>query len=92
MRFLSNLNRRRYAQNDDTLYVAPEDARTDYVRAFQIRVNCPRTSLHGFPVSTSNGELVQWRLEVSACVDRGSTRVIDFSWIARVSDGTATPL
>jgi hypothetical protein len=26
----SNLNRRRYAQNDDTLYVAPEDARTDY--------------------------------------------------------------
>ena len=30
---LSNLNRRRYAQNDDTLYVAPEDARTDYVRA-----------------------------------------------------------
>ena len=28
----SNLNRRRYAQNDDTLYVAPEDERTDYVR------------------------------------------------------------
>ena len=27
----SNLNRRRYAQNDDTLYVAPEDERTDYV-------------------------------------------------------------
>ncbi|GLB41104.1 putative cytosolic domain of 10TM putative phosphate transporter [Lyophyllum shimeji] len=26
----SNLNRRRYAQNDDTLYVAPEDERTDY--------------------------------------------------------------
>jgi len=26
----SNLSRRRYAQNDDTLYVAPEDARTDY--------------------------------------------------------------
>ncbi|TFK47344.1 DUF221-domain-containing protein [Heliocybe sulcata] len=26
----SNLNRRRYAQNDETLYVAPEDARTDY--------------------------------------------------------------
>jgi hypothetical protein len=26
----SNLNRRRYAQNDDTLYVAPEDDRTDY--------------------------------------------------------------
>jgi hypothetical protein len=25
------LNRRRYAQNDDTLYVAPEDERTDYV-------------------------------------------------------------
>lgn len=23
--------RRRYAQNDDTLYVAPEDERTDYV-------------------------------------------------------------
>jgi len=29
---VSNLNRRRYAQNDDTLYVAPEDERTDYVR------------------------------------------------------------
>ena len=29
----SNLNRRRYAQNDDTLYVAPEDERTDYVRS-----------------------------------------------------------
>jgi len=27
----SSLNRRRYAQNDDTLYVAPEDERTDYV-------------------------------------------------------------
>jgi hypothetical protein len=27
----SNLNRRRYAQNDETLYVAPEDERTDYV-------------------------------------------------------------
>ncbi|KAH8827533.1 hypothetical protein DL96DRAFT_1599355, partial [Flagelloscypha sp. PMI_526] len=26
----SNLMRRRYAQNDDTLYVAPEDERTDY--------------------------------------------------------------
>ncbi|KAG5653779.1 hypothetical protein H0H81_010620 [Sphagnurus paluster] len=26
----SNLNKRRYAQNDDTLYVAPEDERTDY--------------------------------------------------------------
>ncbi|TDL20250.1 DUF221-domain-containing protein [Rickenella mellea] len=26
----SNLNHRRYAQNDDTLYVAPEDERTDY--------------------------------------------------------------
>ncbi|KAI0029909.1 hypothetical protein K488DRAFT_55341 [Vararia minispora EC-137] len=26
----SNLNRLRYAQNDDTLYVAPEDDRTDY--------------------------------------------------------------
>lgn len=28
----SNLNRRRYAQNDEILYVAPEDERTDYVR------------------------------------------------------------
>ncbi|KAG8813472.1 hypothetical protein FRC17_001557 [Serendipita sp. 399] len=26
----SHLNRRRYAQNDETLYVAPEDERTDY--------------------------------------------------------------
>ncbi|CAE6509739.1 unnamed protein product, partial [Rhizoctonia solani] len=26
----SHLNKRRYAQNDDTLYVAPEDQRTDY--------------------------------------------------------------
>lgn len=26
----SHLHRRRYAQNDDTLYVAPEDERTDY--------------------------------------------------------------
>ncbi|KAG7095118.1 hypothetical protein E1B28_005902 [Marasmius oreades] len=26
----TNLNRRRYAQNDETLYVAPEDERTDY--------------------------------------------------------------
>ncbi|KAI0916716.1 hypothetical protein AcW1_010239 [Taiwanofungus camphoratus] len=26
----SNLNRRRYAQNDEILYVAPEDERTDY--------------------------------------------------------------
>ncbi|KAH9949754.1 hypothetical protein B0H21DRAFT_88992 [Amylocystis lapponica] len=28
----SNLNRRRYAQNDETLYVAPEDERTDYLQ------------------------------------------------------------
>ncbi len=27
----SNLNRRRYAQNDETLYVAPEEECTDYV-------------------------------------------------------------
>lgn len=27
----SHLNRRRYAQNDEMLYVAPEDERTDYV-------------------------------------------------------------
>lgn len=27
----SNLSKRRYAQHDDTLYVAPEDERTDYV-------------------------------------------------------------
>ena len=27
----SYLNHRRYAQNDETLYVAPEDERTDYV-------------------------------------------------------------
>lgn len=33
MEFDSHLNRRRYAQNDETLYVAPEDDRTDYVRA-----------------------------------------------------------
>lgn len=29
----SNLSRRRYGQNDETLYVAPEDERTDYVCA-----------------------------------------------------------
>lgn len=29
--YSSHLNRRRYAQNDETLYVAPEDSRTDYV-------------------------------------------------------------
>lgn len=28
---LSTLNRRRYAQNDETLYVAPEEETTDYV-------------------------------------------------------------
>jgi calcium permeable stress-gated cation channel len=28
----SNLHRRRYAQNDDVFYVAPEDDHTDYVR------------------------------------------------------------
>ena len=32
----SNLNRRRYAQNDEMLYVAPEDERTDYVGPLQI--------------------------------------------------------
>jgi hypothetical protein len=35
-KYPSNLNRRRYAQNDDTLYVAPEDERTDYVRLLAI--------------------------------------------------------
>jgi hypothetical protein len=30
----SNLSKRRYAEHDDTLYVAPEDERTDYVLRF----------------------------------------------------------
>lgn len=34
----SNLNRRRYAQNDETLYVAPEDDRTDYVGAYYYQI------------------------------------------------------
>jgi hypothetical protein len=56
----SNLSRRRYAQNDDTLYVAPEDERTDYVSVL-------RTILHdltGSIVATSNGKLVQWCSQV----------------------------
>lgn len=36
----SNLNRRRYAQNDETLYVAPEDERTDYVSVHCIEGGC----------------------------------------------------
>ncbi len=49
----SNLNRRRYAQNDDTLYVAPEDERTDYV--------CHRRTLQLDPVLTiSKSHNRQW--------------------------------
>ena len=36
---VSNLHRRRYAQNDDTLYVAPEDERTDYVGSHAVFCN-----------------------------------------------------
>jgi hypothetical protein len=34
----SNLSKRRYAEHDDTLYVAPEDERTDYARPFPLCV------------------------------------------------------
>jgi hypothetical protein len=50
----SNLNRRRYAQNDDTLYVAPEDERTDYVRHMHFSSSLLTISL----VATSDGKLV----------------------------------
>lgn len=61
----SNLNRRRYAQNDDTLYVAPEDERTDYVRVFVLSY-VPFVDLFlCCIVATTNGELVQWCAEVS---------------------------
>ena len=38
----SYLNHRRYAQNDETLYVAPEDERTDYVSLIVVlaRLEC----------------------------------------------------
>lgn len=52
----SNLSRRRYAQNDDTLYVAPEDERTDYVR-FDSLPSFLRLSI-SFKVPTTNGQLV----------------------------------
>lgn len=35
----SYLNHRRYAQNDETLYVAPEDERTDYVSISGVHCN-----------------------------------------------------
>lgn len=57
----SNLNRRRYAQNDDTLYVAPEDERTDYVCCSTF-VRWIQTD--DFLVPAANGELVQWCSEV----------------------------
>lgn len=50
----SNLNRRRYAQNDETLYVAPEDERTDYVRLF---IHCQGFQAHSL-ISLNH----QWRI------------------------------
>lgn len=58
----SNLSRRRYAQNDETLYVAPEDERTDYVRALFFDI---ASSDFCVVVATADGKLVQWRSEVS---------------------------
>lgn len=60
----SNLSRRRYAQNDETLYVAPEDERTDYVCINDLIIV---KFLILYLVSTSYGELVQWSSEVSIC-------------------------
>ena len=42
----STLNRRRYARNDETLYVAPEDERTDYVSALNFG-DCNRLTCLG---------------------------------------------
>jgi len=58
----SNLSRRRYAQNDDTLYVAPEEERTDYV-CFSLFLSL--FVLLFIVVATSHGKLVQWCPEVS---------------------------
>ena len=52
----SNLNRRRYAQNDEILYVAPEDERTDYVSCSLPRP--VRVFLMFIIVSTAYGKLV----------------------------------
>lgn len=68
----SYLNRTRYAQNDETLYVAPEDERTDYVRCHRPLVSPPRV-LTKRSVSTTNGELVCGRFEVSiSCFETSS--------------------
>lgn len=60
MTFGSNLSRRRYAQNDETLYVAPEDERTDYVRTLLFGI----VSSDFDVVATTNGKLVQGRPKV----------------------------
>ena len=63
----SNLNRRRYAQNDETLYVAPEDERTDYVRHLSPLL-CSTSCLillQLFAVTTTNVQLVQRSPKVS---------------------------
>ncbi|KAG6844854.1 hypothetical protein H0H87_003097 [Tephrocybe sp. NHM501043] len=46
----SNLNKRRYAQNDDTLYVAPEDERTDYSQPPM--AGCTGKKRYGHPALT----------------------------------------
>ncbi|KAJ3568493.1 hypothetical protein NP233_g5666 [Leucocoprinus birnbaumii] len=51
----SNLNRRRYAQNDDTLYVAPEDERTDYVSLVH-----PTLNQHTKPPAKSQPPMANW--------------------------------
>jgi hypothetical protein len=60
----SNLNRSRYAPNDDTLYVAPEDERTDYV-CCKCHKALPINSDILMTVSTANGQLVQRSTKVS---------------------------
>ena len=50
----SNLNKRRYAQHDDTLYVAPEDERTDYV-CLSLSLSSPSAKCNGFLVPTTHG-------------------------------------
>ncbi|KAH9060511.1 DUF221-domain-containing protein [Lactarius vividus] len=46
----SNLNRRRYAQNDEILYVAPEDDHTDYSQPPM--ANCTGKKRYGHPALT----------------------------------------
>jgi hypothetical protein len=72
----SNLSRRRYAQNDETLYVAPEDERTDYVGPMIFRL--PRDT-----TDVLDSHSLRWQIGMTGFSSRCDMESIISAWLTR---------